>query len=331
VVSAGAVVLRVLGALLLVPAVCLTLLRLLQPPTSALLTELVALTPVALPLYALTAVLLVVQLFRGVRLWVAWPLALVTGVGLVLHGWWFAPQVTGTSRPALRGADVTTVMTANAFVGQADAARILDVVAADHVDLLVVVEVTPDLLRHLEQGGVDALLPYRTGAPAGGPAGTVVFSTQPITTVRSLDTPFGCLEVRSSTGLTLLAAHPRAPTSPAGWSADHLAVSRAVAASRPDLVVGDLNATTDHRPLQRLSASGYRDAAEISNEGWQPTWPANHLGPGALAVLPPVAQLDHVLVGPAMTALDSRTVQVAGTDHLAVVARVVPVAVPGGP
>ena len=313
---------RVLFACLILPALALTALRLTQPSLTVLV-QLVALTPCAVLLYALASVLVLVRLARGVSPRAC--LLFLTGVAamLGLHAWWFAPQVTGTPPTPQRNAEVTTVMTANLFVGATDAAELLRVVTAEDVDLLVVVEVTPDALRRLEQADVQDSFGYRAGEPARGPGGTMVFSEAPISRSRALATEFGSWEVRLASGLTVVATHPQAPTSTSGWRADHRAVLRAVVAGRPDLVVGDLNATADHRPLQDLSALGYRDAAEISNRGWQPTWPAGHLGPGWLALLPPLARLDHVLVGTTMTAHDSDTVRLSDTDHLAVVARVV--------
>ncbi len=48
--------------------------------------------------------------------------------------------------------------------------------------------------------------------------------------------------------------------------------------------------------VQRFDeAKVVRDAGEVSNEGWQPTWPANHIG--ILPLLPPLVRIDHVLIG----------------------------------
>ena len=54
-----------------------------------------------------------------------------------------------------------------------------------------------------------------------------------------------------------------------------------------DLVVGDLNATPDHAPIRELADAGWRDAAELANEGWLPTWPAQRLTPAARPACPP--------------------------------------------
>ena len=87
----------------------------------------------------------------------------------------------------------------------------------------------------------------------------------------------------------------------------------------PDLVVGDFNATADHAPMRALADAGYRDVGELANQGWQPTWPTR----GVFDLLGlPLAQIDHVLVGDRLAALDLGTVAVPGSDHRAVVATV---------
>jgi hypothetical protein len=40
--------------------------------------------------------------------------------------------------------------------------------------------------------------------------------------------------------------------------------------------------------------------------------------------LPRVVQIDHVLVGPRLAAIESRTLAIPGTDHRALVAEVAP-------
>ncbi len=81
-----------------------------------------------------------------------------------------------------------------------------------------------------------------------------------------------------------------------------------------------MNATPDHDVMRNLDDAGFRDASEAANEGWQPTWPANHVG--ILPLLPPLIHIDHVLLGDSMASLGTHTVDIDGTDHLALVATV---------
>ena len=99
-------------------------------------------------------------------------------------------------------------------------------------------------------------------------------------------------------------------------------IRAAVASGAPDLVVGDFNATPDHSPMRALADAGYRAVAELANEGWQPTWPANGIFRVHGLPLPRFAPIDHVLVGERLAALGSSTVALDGTDHRAVVAEV---------
>ena len=145
----------------------------------------------------------------------------------------------------------------------------------DHdVDLLVVNEITVSSLAELETAGLAEALPYSEGdAGADGTvAGTMVFSREPTELVDVLDTPMGCLVVDTG-GLRMFALHPSTPIAPDLWRDDHAAILAAVEERDPDLLVGDFNATLDHAPMRDLDDAGYRDSVELTNGGFQPTWP----------------------------------------------------------
>jgi len=115
--------------------------------------------------------------------------------------------------------------------------------------------------------------------------------------------------------------HPQPPSLVADyWRSDQLAVRTAATEEDVDVVAGDLNATPDHASLVGLAADGFRSAAEVANQGWQPTWPAFGSRRVLGLPLPPVVRIDHVLVGLRVAALGTETVAVDGSDHLAVVA-----------
>ena len=94
------------------------------------------------------------------------------------------------------------------------------------------------------------------------------------------------------------------------------------------LEIGDFNATLDHVPLRRLLAFGLRDAAEATNAGWQPTYPA----PGSTTWLglpvPPLVPIDRVLFSGGLAVSHMWRVTTAGADHVGVVADVHPVRAP---
>lgn len=323
-------VLAVLAAVLLLPALVVTGAR-LGDPTWGRLVQLVAFAPLALPLYAgglaLLVLLVVAQVrrrHRGSATALAATTALVALAGLVLHAAWFAPQVVGETPAAAEGAEPVVVMTSNLLFGRADAAALVAQVRRDRVSVLVTSELTDPALAALEEAGIDDLLPHRVGSagPEDSVQGTAVFADAPVELVEQLDLFSTGLLVRTEPGMTLLAVHPAPPTLPEQWRADQAAIREAARRWSPDLVVGDLNATPDHAPLRALGRLGYRDAAELTNAGWAPTWPVGDTFP-LLGLLGPVAQIDHVLVADGFTATASSRSVVADTDHAVVRAVVV--------
>ena len=306
-------------AVLAAPALLLTLARVVDSDNGSLI-RIEAFTPLAIPLYAALVVLLALGAARrpgGRRpLVVATVLALA---GLLLHGWWFAPQVVGDQPRPAEGAARITVMNANLFQGRAEAQDVVDAVRENDVDVLVLEETTPGLLAEMDHLGLADLLPERVGQPDELVAGTMILADQPLTGDVRLPTTFEGWQAAYG-GLTVFGVHPVAPTEPDLWAADHRAILAQAVASDADLVVGDLNATADHDVMRELDAAGFRDAGEEANEGWQPTWPANHVG--VFPLLPPLVRIDHVLIGDSLASLGTRTVDIDGTDHLAVVATV---------
>jgi endonuclease/exonuclease/phosphatase (EEP) superfamily protein YafD len=307
------------AAALAVPALTLTLVRAFDTDNGSMV-RIEAFTPLGLPLYAVLLVLLAAgaarrQGDRRPRV-VA---ALVALAGLGVHAWWFSPQVLGDTPDAADGAQRITVMNANVYEGKAKAQDIVDAVRDDHVDILVLEEITPDLLAQMDAAGLDELLPERVGEPDYMVAGTMILANKPLTDHVRLRTKFQGWEAKFGT-LTVLGVHPVAPVDPAGWRADHAAILKQAEADDVDLIVGDMNATADHDVMRRLDDAGFRDAGEVSNEGWQPTWPANHVG--ILPLLPPLVRIDHVLIGDQLTSLGTHTVDIDGSDHLALIATV---------
>jgi len=307
------------AAVLAVPALTLTLARAVDSDTGTMI-RIEAFTPLALALYAGLLVLLAVGAARrreGRTPRVV--AALLALTGLAVHTWWFAPQVTGDNPEPAQDAERITVMNANLYRGRADAQELVDAVRDNHVDILVLEETTLPLLEELDGLGLADLLPDRVGQPEHYAAGTMILANQPLTDPVVLRTTFQSWEARFGT-LTVLGVHPVAPVDAAGWRADHAAILEQAEADHADLIVGDLNATPDQEPMRRLEDAGFRDAAELANEGWQPTWPANHAG--VFPLLPAVVRIDHVLLNDTMASLGTHTVDIRGTDHLALVATV---------
>lgn len=320
---ARAVVLGVVLAVLLAPAVLLTLARVVEP-RAAWWIQLEAFTPIGIVLYAGALVvaagrLLVRRRWRTPTSAALGVVSALAGAGLVLHCWWFAPLVTGANPPPASGAEPLTVMTANIAQGDGDPFELVRLASDEGVELLVVEEVTLADLADMERAGLSDLLPYHTGEPRSGGHGTMVFSATELGRAERTATWHDGWVV-SMGDLVVVATHPQAPTEPDLWRSDHAALLDAVRRHDPDLVLGDFNATVDHAPMRALADAGLRDAVELANGGWQPTWPAGDRWRVLGLAVPPLTQIDHVLVGPRLAAVSAHTADLPGSDHRAVIA-----------
>ncbi len=309
----------VVAAALAVPALVLTVARAFDSDNGTMI-RIEAFTPLAIPVYAVLVLWLAVGAALRRQRRTAELLATVLAVVLLgVHLWWFAPQVTGDNPAPAAGAPRITVMNANLYEGHGSAKDVVAAVREHHVNILVLEEITPSLLQQMDDLGLATLLPDRVGEPDYMVAGTMILADQPLTDHVRLRTTFQGWEATYD-GLAVLGVHPVAPVDPAGWRADHAAILKQAEDDHADLILGDLNATPDHEPMRQLDDAGFRDASEAANEGWQPTWPANHVG--VFPLLPPVVKIDHVLVGEDMASLGTSTVDIAGTDHYALLATV---------
>ena len=105
-----------------------------------------------------------------------------------------------------------------------------------------------------------------------------------------------------------------------GWrrDLDRLPVTLLEVAEQTDggsvIVAGDLNSTTDMRPFRALLRNGYRDAAQQSGAGIEPTFPGNW-------PLPPFIVIDDILTR-SCTATSLRTIKIPGSDHRGLAATV---------
>jgi endonuclease/exonuclease/phosphatase family metal-dependent hydrolase len=260
----------------------------------------------------------------GRRRW----LAVVPGALLVLHVAWLAPSLTSDNGPAATGTPKSselTVMTANILYGQGDADALVREVRERGVDVLVVEELTPDAVQRLRVAGLEQLLPTPVLMAAAGAAGTGLWSrlpasALPVVTGTTFAMPRARVELPGGASVTVTAVHPYSPVDDAAilkWDADMTALRQTVGETTgPQVVTGDFNATRDHAPFRQLLDAGLTDAADA--QGWRAwpgmTWPANR-------AFPPVMRLDHVLVSAGFGVQDLDVVEIPGTDHRAVVAR----------
>lgn len=220
-----------------------------------------------------------------------------------------------TAGPGSDEGEPLRVMSANARLGLADPGALVELVAAEEPDLLVVQEITPGLLRKLEARGLRDRFPYAVGTPVSGARGTMAFATSPLTGARELGTDHHSWAFDFG-GLSVWGAHPAYPYSPR-WLGDQQLLADLGERQRPDIALGDFNATIDNPPFRAfVRAAGLADAAEQAGSGWQPTWPVH----GFRGIPVPLAAIDHVLVGARLSSVATRTAVIPGTDHKALVA-----------
>ncbi len=315
---------------LLVPAVPLTLNRLVDSGAGAAV-RIMAFTPYATPFYLLVVLLVGGALalgWAGPRQVVA-ALLVLPAAALGLHLWWLAPLYLGDAPTPGEGRSALTVMNLNMYEGHADADDVLRLAQDRGASVLVLEEITFGALEDLRDAGIDELYPNTVGEPNGAVDGTMIFTSLPVADPVRLDTLFQSWQVTLGEGddaLTLMGVHPRAPVDLGGvdqWSRENAAILAAAEASDADLVLGDFNATPDHAPMRAWRDAGWRDSLELTNHGWSRTWPANGISPARGVHLPALIQIDHVLVGHRFTTTGkSEVVEIAGTDHRAVLATV---------
>ncbi|NHC47168.1 endonuclease/exonuclease/phosphatase family protein [Motilibacter aurantiacus] len=154
--------------------------------------------------------------------------------------------------------------------------------------------------RHLQGGGLWTRLPVLSAELADYPG-----ARWPRLTVDVAGRP-----------LTVQVVHTWPPHSELHryWSADLLALARAQR-DEPAVLVGDFNAGRDHAPFRELLRSGLRDAMGARGHGHVGTWPADR------RLIPPLLELDHVLLPNGVHAIDAYTAPAVGSDHLPLVAR----------
>ena len=270
------------------------------------------------------AALVVAVIAAAARFW--WIAAAAT-VAVVVLALLVVPRAVRDDTAANPGSGGPVVATANLQFGRADAAAVVALVRTHRVSVLALQELTPDAERRLGEAGLFAELPYRATQARDGAAGTGIVARVPLTPVDVELRPatFAQVAVRADLpGLgpvELLAVHPTAPfRSGEGprWVREITEVPAPPAGGPARVVLGDFNATLDHRPLRTLLATGYRDAADETGRGLVPTWPTD------MAPLPRFAAIDHALLAGPVAASSVAVEPVAGTDHATLIATLGP-------
>ncbi|WP_084789559.1 endonuclease/exonuclease/phosphatase family protein [Saccharomonospora iraqiensis] len=226
------------------------------------------------------------------------------------------PRVVVDGGPAADGPGLR-VLAFNTYFGEAEARRVVDLVAEHRVDVLVLTELETDMVRALTDAGLPELLPHRISRPGAGGVGSALISRYPLTGAdlagpSTFEQPGARMRVDGVT-VEVVAVHPVPPVTDARtWRSELGALPEADPDGAVRVLAGDFNATADHAAFRDLVATGYVDAAEQRGRALVPTWPRDRFGP-------PVT-LDHVLVDTRATVDHYSTHDIPGSDHRAVLA-----------
>lgn len=249
-----------------------------------------------------------------------WPFALATTalalaalqlVLLVTAIGWHGPRVAPDGSVPLR------IVSANVLLDNTELPALAGELLATDADVIVLAEVTPEHLDSLAASPLWAAYPYRALDALAGFHGSAIFSRLEITSGGPIDvagSPMLEATIQSPAGLVrIIDVHTLAPIDArnvVSWRAQ-LAELAQVAANEggPLVLAGDFNATLDHAPLQRLVATGLRDAFLEAGSGYGATWPRWD------GLLPPLMRLDHVLVSSQISVVAVTTQTSVGSDH----------------
>jgi endonuclease/exonuclease/phosphatase family metal-dependent hydrolase len=281
-------------------------------------TQLASFTPLAAAGWLLALLLLVM-----VR---AWRWAVLPLVVVLLHGFWFVQPVwTAFRAPEPATGTPVSLLALNTQYGGADAAAAAALVARDAVDVVAVQELTPDFARRFD-AEVRGRLPYRViNAEADSAAGSGIWSRWPVRDLGGLPMGFhnaqGDVEVPGVGTVRVTSVHTLSPVPSRvpGWRDDFAVLADRARSGGTQIMLGDFNATRDHRPFRTL-LEPMSDAAEIARpQPWRgPTWPVGYRW------VSPVLRLDHVLVTKGAAGVtSSRVTDVPGTDHRALLVKLV--------
>lgn len=245
---------------------------------------------------------------------------LVLAAALAASGIWLqAPLWRGEPAPA---GPALTVLTANIQVGAGDTEALAKLVRDNHVDILVVLEVTNEAAQRISASTIATDLPHALVRPAALANGTAIYSRHPLKNTGVvpgfvMTALTGVATVPGRGDVQLFALHPMPPLDVDTWDSELgriRAVLQGVPEGRPVVALGDYNATYDHVRFRNLLTGGYRDAGQLAGAGWLPTYPTDK-------AYPPVVGIDHILLR-GLGAAEVTAHEIPGADHRALLARV---------
>ncbi|MEU0073920.1 endonuclease/exonuclease/phosphatase family protein [Streptomyces sp. NPDC006332] len=249
-----------------------------------------------------------------------WWTGVVWGVVILGALAWFIEPYGKTAEPGGPPLATLRVLTSNVEFGRATNA-LVTAVRRERPDVVFVEECEYTCDATLQRD-LATVYPYRQAVAAGGSKGSVILSRFPLKGTDGVPGTMGmpgALADVNGHPVRLQLAHPMPPL-PGQldvWRRE-LGALRDFAADRadtPTVLAGDFNASQDHAAFRRVLDTGLRDTARLAGADRTATWPARTaptLG----------AQIDHVLVSEDFSARDARLLDLADTDHRALIVEV---------
>ena len=243
------------------------------------------------------------------RWWVPFGMvALAIGLNLMAVGpyWWGSiAEATGPDR--------LTIVHLNTAAANRDKAAVVEFVRSSDADIVLLAEVTPPLLRLIEEANLD-LQPV-AGTPDFTPIGLLALTRNPSVTGRLTnlgvsEVPAVLLKVNlGDQPIEILGFHTSSPGREERSSArdDQLAGAGQLVIERdtPMVLIGDFNATPWTGAFRDLLDTGLVDGQR--GRGVAGSWPSG-LGPFKIAI-------DHVLHTSELTTTELAFGDSAGSDH----------------
>lgn len=217
-----------------------------------------------------------------------------------------------------RGREVT-IMSANLLKGRASAATVERLARQNAPQVLALQEVTPEFVEELRADGLLKTYKYSVGTALPNVQGVLTLSTRPLDQTSQLGPDSWPEAIVGGTGLIVRNMHPSPPIRPGeatnNWKRLLAASPSAHPAVRGNkrVLVGDFNATLDHKDFRRVVERGYLDAADATGEGLNPTWSSSRVTK---------LVIDHVLVDNQLHISSYKVYDLPGSDHNAVIAKI---------
>jgi hypothetical protein len=234
----------------------------------------------------------------------------------------FGYAIAGPGPTAVGRNTTLRVMSVDGAQGRASAAGIVQVAQIYSADIVVVTGLTSDLAHQLTVAGLSKLASAQwVMVPHNGMNGTGVWSGPKIDDLKpitELSRPGVDGAIESGTdriGISVVQVDGDPLRPSRTWHSDLTRLAARRPTTQRGFIVGDLNSTPWQPAFRKLTASGWRDAADVLGQGLRPTWPS--WSPV------PLAPLDHVLVRGGIGVASADTTTIAGTDHRALIVTLV--------